>query len=138
MVTAALTLFIEEANQKDPLKREMTRQRIAAIMYGHLQKDEPQENDLKYNHQRRDGAHVWSGKNVGYNYGFREYSKFIGFKDYIEVGVDLIDDLLEGYGRGTEDFLIAKAKAEKDAANRNKGKMDKEEQAAMNLITKGK
>lgn len=87
------------------------------MMYGHVGEKEPLSNHIKYNHQRRDFAHIFSAKGFGYAFGFREYEKFLTVKDYLDMPITHIEDILEGINRGTEDVLIEKKKiADKLAA----------------------
>lgn len=91
------------------------------IIYGYIGEAEPLSNHIKYNHQRRDSAHVFSAKAFGYAFGFREYEKFLTFKDYLDLPVDILEDLLEGYSRGTEELLTEKKRiADKIAAEEKK------------------
>lgn len=71
-------------------------------------------NHVVYNHQRRDLFHLWSAKNFGHAFGMREYSKFLSLKESLEFPIDLIEDVLEGYARGTEEL----AKLRKEAADK--------------------
>lgn len=135
----ALALFIEHANERDALKRTIINRRVAMIMRGWVHVTESDNAQIRYNHQRRDLFHLWSAKNVGYTFGLREYSRFLSFKDYLEVPIDLIDDLLEGYGRGTEELATQKKRQAEDAAKaaaRAAG-MDKEQAAALLAAQRG-
>lgn len=133
----ALTLFIEHANEKDSLKRAIIRKRVTAVMYGHVSEKDPTNEHLRYNYQRTDLFHLYSAKNLGYTYGVRKYSKFLGLKDYIDMPIDFIDDLLEGYGRGTEDLIKSEAAAAKEAARLAGQKQTEGERTAMKMANKG-
>lgn len=109
------------------------------IMRGWVHVNESDNAQIRYNHQRRDLFHLWSAKNIGYTFGLREYSRFLSFKDYLEAPIDLIDDLLEGYGRGTEELATQKKRQAEEAAKiaaRNAG-MDKDQTAALLAAQRG-
>lgn len=106
------------------------------VMRGHIDVKEPFINHVKYNHQRRDLFHLWSAKNYGHTFGLREYNKFLSFKEYLEMPIDLIEDLLEGYGRGTEE-LIKQRKQAADKAASTAQQMTKNEEAAIRAAHKG-
>lgn len=114
MVDQALKLFIEHANEKDGLKRAVINRKITMVMHGWVGLEQNGNAQLKFNHQRRDLFHLWSAKNFGYTFGIREYNKFLSLKEYFEMPIDLMDDILEGYGRSREDL----AKQQKHAADR--------------------
>lgn len=113
----AIKLFIQEVNERDPVKQEMLVRRIGMIMRGHIGEGETLSNHIRYNHQRKDPSHIFSAKAFGYAFGYREYEKFLTFKDYLDMPIDMIEDLLEGYSRGTEELMIEKKReAEKQIA----------------------
>lgn len=110
------------------------------IMRGWVHVSESDNAQIRYNHQRRDLFHLWSAKNVGHTFGLREYSRFLPFKDYLEIPIDLLDDLLEGNGRGAEELALLKKKAADRAAAdaaRDTG-LDKNEVAAIAAAQRGK
>lgn len=109
------------------------------VMRGWVGVNDTGNGQIKYNHQRRDLFHLWSAKNFGHAFGMREYSKFLSFKEYIDMPMDITDDLLEGYARGTEDLAkLRKKAADKAAADaaRNAG-LDKTETAALAAAQRG-
>lgn len=88
------------------------------MMYGYVNENEPLINHIRYNHQRRDHAHIFSAKGFGYAFGFREYESKLSVKHYLELPIDQIEDVLEGINRGTEHLLTEKKKlADKLAAD---------------------
>lgn len=116
-----MALFHEGVHEKDPIKREILNRRIGMIIYGHIGEKEPLSNHIRYNHQRIDSAHIFSAKAFGYAFGFREYEKYLTIKHYLDTPVDILEDLLEGYSRGTEELLIEKKRlADKIAAEEKK------------------
>lgn len=139
LVDKALQLFIDHANERDALKRSIINRKIAMVMRGWIHITESDSNQVRYNLQRRDVFHLWSAKNVGHAFGLREYSKFLSFKDYIEMPIDLMDDLLEGYGRGAEELVDLKKKAADKAARdaANAAGLDKAEAAALAAAQRG-
>ena len=116
-----MALFHEGVYERDPIKRAILERRIGMIIYGHIGEKEPLSSHIRYNHQRIDSAHIFSAKAFGYAFGFREYEKFLNFKNYLDTPVDILEDLLEGYSRGTEDLLTEKKRiADKIAAEEKK------------------
>lgn len=108
---------------------------MALIMYGYVNKGEPLAKHIRYNHQRKDSFHLFSAKNFGHTFGLREYSKFIGFKDYIDLPIDVVDDLLEGYGAGQEELTKLREKAARDAARKTENSIP--EKAAIKNANRG-
>jgi hypothetical protein len=139
MVNKALALFVKHANEKDALKRAMINRKIAMVMRGWVGDNQNGNPQLKYNHQRRDLFHLWSAKNFGHTFGSREYSKFLSLKDCLEMPIDLMDDILEGVGRGQEDLAKQKkAAADRAAAQAASGHgMNKSELAALQAAQRG-
>jgi hypothetical protein len=138
LVDQALELFVKHANAKDSLTRAIINRKIAMVMRGWVGINDPGINQLKYNHQRRDLFHLWSAKSFGHTFGMREYSKLMSIKEYMEMPIDIIDDLLEGYGRGTEELAKSRAAAAKKAADEAKrGSLSESELAAMAAAQRG-
>lgn len=108
------------AGEKDQVKLAIITAQANMIMRGQLGVMEPPQNHIIYNHQTRDLFHLYSAKNFGYAFGSKEYSKFLSIKEFLDINVDILDDILEGYGRGAEDLIKQREKAALDAARRNK------------------
>lgn len=96
-------------------------------------------NHVIYNHQRRDLFHLWSAKNFGHAFGMREYSKFISLKESLDFPIDLIEDILEGYARGTEELVKLRKEANDKAARDAKtgAGLNVSEQAALAAAKRG-
>jgi len=127
-------LFIESANDLDPLKRAIIDKRVSMVMRGLIDIKESPGNHIIYNHQNRDLFHLFSAKSFGHTFGFREYSKFMSIKEFLDSPVDILDDVLEGFGRGTEDLMAQREKAAKDAAKKA-GSITANEEAALRAAT---
>lgn len=94
------------------------------IKYGYCVPAENLSSHLIYNEQTRDYYHPLSGKAFGDTFGIREYNKWLPLKDYLEMPVDLIDDILEGVAKGQEKLTKLKAKAAEKAAQQAGGVND--------------
>jgi len=109
------------------------------VMRGWINLDEDFSKHVIYNHQARDLFHLWSAKNFGYTFGEQEYGKFLSMREFLDMPVDFLADLLEGYGRGTRDLIKANQEAAKRAAEEAKRKAgsSKAEQAAIASAQRG-
>lgn len=92
---------------------------------------------LKYNTNTRNYFHPWSAKVQAATFGLREYSKFMSFKDYLDMPSDLIEDFIEGLVEGEQAAIKAKLEAAKREASRQGGTGDPH-QAAIALAQKHK
>lgn len=81
------------------------------IKYGYIGDNEPVSNHLRFNKASLEFSHPWAAHIVGETFGSREYGKLIPIKDYFEMPVDLVEDILEGVARGEEKAAKARAAA---------------------------
>lgn len=107
------------------------------IKYGYISEQESMSSHLRYNTNTRDFFHPWSAKVIGHTFGVREYSKFMPFKDYLEMPVDFIEDFIEGLVEGEQAAIKAKMDAVKREATRQGGNGDPQK-AAIALAQKSK
>ncbi|QGH71931.1 hypothetical protein N1M2_68 [Klebsiella phage N1M2] len=105
------------------------------IKYGYIAEQESMSSHLRYNTNTRDYFHPWAAKVIGHTFGAREYSKFIPFKDYLEMPVDFIEDFIEGLAEGEQAVVKAKLEAAKREASKQGGVGDPH-QAAIALAQK--
>jgi len=126
--------IIETADERDPLKRKINDYRAYCLRYGYVSDGEPLSNTLKYNKAARDSYHPWSKQAVGETFGAREYSKLIPIADYINLPVDIADDLLEGIARGEESAAKARAAAIKAAEDKARSQLNQQGSEVDRLI----
>lgn len=107
------------------------------LKYGYVGETEHLSNYLTFNEQLRDSYHPFSGKSFGDTFGSREYNKWLPLKDYLEMPVDVIDDILEGVAHGEIKAAKLKAEAAKRAAQQA-GNASDPQTAAINNATKGR
>lgn len=119
------------------MKIAIMERKLFMLKYGYISEQEPLSNHIKYNTKTKDYFHPWSGKVLGQTFGVREYSKFLPLKDYLELPVDLIEDILEGIVVGEKDAIKAKLEAAKREASKQGGSTDPQK-AAMALAQKDK
>uniref|UniRef100_A0AAU8KZE4 Uncharacterized protein n=1 Tax=Pantoea phage Survivor TaxID=3232176 RepID=A0AAU8KZE4_9CAUD len=114
------------------LKRE--ERRLFMLKYGYIGPGENLSSYLVYNEQLNDYYHPLSGKAFGETFGLREYNKWLPLKDYLEMPVDTIDDILEGVARGQEKLAKLKAEAAKRAAQQSGQSNDPQTAAIRNAM----
>lgn len=133
-VARVTELFIEAAQEKDPVQRSLFEYKLYMYKYGYITEQESFSTHIKYNKSTRDFFHPFSHKAVGETFGFREYDKLIPIYDYLRMPVDVTEDILEGIGRGQQRLAKLKEQAAKQAQNSLAGKSD---QVLRDAIAKG-
>lgn len=106
------------------------------LKYGYINIGENLSSYLVYNDQLKDYHHPLSGRAFGETFGLREYSKWIKLTDYLNMPIDVIDDILEGVAKGEEKNAKLKAEAAKRAAQAS-GQTNDPQAAAIRNAHKG-
>lgn len=110
--------------------------RLFMLKYGYINIGENLSSYLVYNEQLKDYHHPLSARAYGETFGLREYEKYVQLPDYLNMPVDLIDDILEGVAKGREKNLKLKAEAAKQAAQKA-GQSNDPQVAAIRNAQKG-
>lgn len=118
MVERSTALFMESAHVKDPHEQYLIDYKLYMLRFGYLTEKEPMAAHIKYNKNTRDHFHPFAGKAVGELFGFREYEKYMPILDYLEMPVNITEDLLEGIGQGQKRLNELKENAARQAKNR--------------------
>lgn len=63
---------------------------------------------LCYNRSLREYTHRWSPSSFGEMFGYREYSEIIPLKEFLTTPMAVVEDILEGVGKGRTDIKKAK------------------------------
>ena len=125
-------MWIKNAGEKDFLLIQKEERRLFMLKYGYINIGENLSSYLVYNDQLKDYHHPLSARAFGETFGLREYQKWIPLQDYLNMPIDLIDDVLEGVAKGNEKNLKLKAEAAKKAAQQSGGVTDPQAAAIRN------
>lgn len=85
--------------------------RAYMLMHGWISDQENMLTGIRYNRARKEFSHRWSAHSFGRMFGVREYNELLPLKDFLEMPILVIEDILEGVAAGT----TAIKKAREDA-----------------------